>query len=104
MHVWHGWVQSWERDTAEIKSLAEMHAWLHATHLCYSVSRQVTTALNHLCKLLAMRELVGPADFSMQGMSGKLCNLAASIMCAEIPSHRDSVMKILSRELSMSMR
>lgn len=31
---------AWERDTATMKSLEEMHAWLHATHLCYSVQRQ----------------------------------------------------------------
>ncbi|EIE22087.1 hypothetical protein COCSUDRAFT_16982 [Coccomyxa subellipsoidea C-169] len=35
-------LETWERDTAGFKSLAEMHAWLHATHLCYSVSRQVS--------------------------------------------------------------
>lgn len=33
-------LENWERDTASFKSLADLHAWLHATHLCYSVSRQ----------------------------------------------------------------
>ncbi|CAL8461631.1 g1162 [Coccomyxa elongata] len=33
-------LENWERDTASFKSLADLHAWLHGTHLCYSVSRQ----------------------------------------------------------------
>ena len=33
-------VQRWRKDVASFRSLADMHAWLYATHLCYSVSRQ----------------------------------------------------------------
>lgn len=33
-------VATWRRDTAALASLADLHAWLHATHLCYAVSRQ----------------------------------------------------------------
>lgn len=43
--------QTWERDTASFKSLADLHAWLHATHLCYSVSRQVPQAFKTKTKL-----------------------------------------------------
>ena len=32
---------TWRSDTAALSSLSELHAWMHATHLCYSVSRQV---------------------------------------------------------------
>ncbi len=34
-------LEAWRRDTAAMSSLRELHAWMHATHLCYSVSRQV---------------------------------------------------------------
>jgi hypothetical protein len=35
-------VAAWrlERERVGIHSLRELHAWLHGTHLCYSVSRQ----------------------------------------------------------------
>ena len=33
--------QTWQKDTASFTSLQELHAWLHATHLCYAVPRQV---------------------------------------------------------------
>jgi hypothetical protein len=33
-------VAAWQRNTAAIESLADLHSWLYATHLCYSVSRQ----------------------------------------------------------------
>jgi hypothetical protein len=29
-----------EREQAGIHSLRKLHAWLHTTHLCYSVLRQ----------------------------------------------------------------
>jgi len=31
---------TWRADVAPMRSLADLHAWLFATHLCYSVSRQ----------------------------------------------------------------
>ena len=31
---------TWKRNSAELKSLADLHMWLHQTHLCYAVSRQ----------------------------------------------------------------
>ena len=34
-------VQTWREDTKNFTELPELHAWLHGTHLCYSVSRQV---------------------------------------------------------------
>ncbi|PRW39255.1 Rossmann-like alpha beta alpha sandwich fold [Chlorella sorokiniana] len=33
-------VATWQRNTAHIHTLADLHSWLFATHLCYSVSRQ----------------------------------------------------------------
>ncbi|KAI7843322.1 hypothetical protein COHA_003022 [Chlorella ohadii] len=33
-------VAAWQRNTANIRTLADLHSWLYATHLCYSVSRQ----------------------------------------------------------------
>ena len=33
-------VATWHRNTAGMATLAELHAWLYATHLCYSVARQ----------------------------------------------------------------
>lgn len=33
-------VDTWRRNTAGMASLADLHSWLFATHLCYSVSRQ----------------------------------------------------------------
>lgn len=33
-------IASWHANTAGMTSLADLHAWLYATHLCYSVSRQ----------------------------------------------------------------
>lgn len=33
-------VEAWKRNTAGMASLADLHGWLFATHLCYSVSRQ----------------------------------------------------------------
>ena len=33
-------VATWQRNTGGMASLADLHAWLYATHLCYSVSRQ----------------------------------------------------------------
>jgi hypothetical protein len=33
-------VATWHRDTAHMRTLTELHAWLFDTHLCYSVSRQ----------------------------------------------------------------
>ena len=35
-------LETWRADTADFSSLKELHAWMHATHLCYSVSRQVS--------------------------------------------------------------
>lgn len=31
---------AWKLSTAEMRSLRDLHAWLHATHLCYAVGRQ----------------------------------------------------------------
>ena len=40
-----GWapvvLQAWQRDTAAFSTLSELHKWMHATHLCYAVARQV---------------------------------------------------------------
>ena len=40
-----GWwplvLQAWQRDTAAFSALSELHNWMHATHLCYAVARQV---------------------------------------------------------------
>lgn len=33
-------VETWKANTARLRSLADLHAWLFSTHLCYSVSRQ----------------------------------------------------------------
>ena len=33
-------VATWQRNTASLHTMADLHAWLFATHLCYSVSRQ----------------------------------------------------------------
>lgn len=33
-------VATWHKNTAGMRSLADLHSWLYATHLCYSVSRQ----------------------------------------------------------------
>lgn len=33
-------VAAWHRNTAGLASLADLHGWLHATHLCYAVGRQ----------------------------------------------------------------
>lgn len=33
-------VERWHKDSGRFKSLADLHQWLFATHLCYSVSRQ----------------------------------------------------------------
>lgn len=33
-------VQAWLRDTRGLASLADLHRWLSATHLCYAVARQ----------------------------------------------------------------
>ena len=33
-------VAAWQRNTADLHTLADLHAWLFATHLCYSVGRQ----------------------------------------------------------------
>ncbi|KAL4440424.1 hypothetical protein ABPG75_003425 [Micractinium tetrahymenae] len=33
-------IEAWQRNTAGMASLADLHSWLFATHLCYSVSRQ----------------------------------------------------------------
>ena len=33
-------VETWKKNVAEVHTLAELHRWLFATHLCYSVSRQ----------------------------------------------------------------
>lgn len=37
--------QDWEKAAESIHSLQELHRWLHETHLCYSVSRQVFSNL-----------------------------------------------------------
>lgn len=34
-------LQQWHHDTDKFETLAELHAWLFATHMCYSVNRQV---------------------------------------------------------------
>ena len=34
-------MQTWREDTAKFTRLQDLHAWLHSTHLCYSVLRQV---------------------------------------------------------------
>lgn len=31
---------TWRADAAALRTLGDLHAWLFATHLCYSVSRQ----------------------------------------------------------------
>lgn len=50
-------VADWKRTSAAFASLADVHAWLHATHLCYSVSRQHEFGVSNLAgmdpKLLA---------------------------------------------------
>ena len=33
--------QRWRQDSLGLKDLAALHAWLHATHLCYAATRQV---------------------------------------------------------------
>ncbi|PSC72031.1 Rossmann-like alpha beta alpha sandwich fold isoform B [Micractinium conductrix] len=33
-------VAAWQRNTAGMAGLADLHRWLYATHLCYSVARQ----------------------------------------------------------------
>ena len=33
-------VETWKKNVKKMPTLAELHAWLFATHLCYSVSRQ----------------------------------------------------------------
>ncbi|CAL5218988.1 g743 [Coccomyxa viridis] len=33
-------LERWRNDTRGMCNLAQLHAWLHRTHLCYSVSRQ----------------------------------------------------------------
>lgn len=38
-------VAAWRRNTAGLATLADLHAWLFATHLCYSVGRQVRAGL-----------------------------------------------------------
>jgi hypothetical protein len=35
-----GSVKHWLKCKESIKSLADLHHWLHSTHLCYAVSRQ----------------------------------------------------------------
>ena len=54
LHLHHAWLhgrlqvmllscmQTWREDTARFTQLQDVHAWLHSTHLCYSVSRQVS--------------------------------------------------------------
>lgn len=32
-------VDAWWRNTSGLATLADLHAWIYATHLCYSVSR-----------------------------------------------------------------
>ena len=31
---------AWTADTAGFESLADLHAWVHSTHLCYAAARQ----------------------------------------------------------------
>ena len=33
-------VETWKKNMERIDTLARFHSWMHATHLCYSVSRQ----------------------------------------------------------------
>ncbi|KAK9805118.1 hypothetical protein WJX73_010900 [Symbiochloris irregularis] len=33
-------LKDWEKNAEGLTTLAELHQWLHATHLCYSVTRQ----------------------------------------------------------------
>lgn len=33
-------LEKWKQNLTELKSLSDVHRWLHHTHLCYSVSRQ----------------------------------------------------------------
>jgi hypothetical protein len=33
-------VATWQRNTAGLETVQQFHAWLFATHLCYSVARQ----------------------------------------------------------------
>ena len=33
-------VAAWRRNTAPLRTLPALHAWLFATHLCYAVPRQ----------------------------------------------------------------
>lgn len=33
-------VAAWHRNSAPLRSMRALHAWLFATHLCYSVGRQ----------------------------------------------------------------
>ena len=32
--------QRWISDTENIKTLQQLHAWVHAEHLCYSTAKQ----------------------------------------------------------------
>ncbi|KFM25827.1 hypothetical protein F751_1441 [Auxenochlorella protothecoides] len=46
-------VATWQRDTSAFARLADLHAWLHATHLCYAVYRQHEVAAKDDPKLAA---------------------------------------------------
>lgn len=47
--------RSWLRTSAGLSSLRQLHAWLHATHLCYAVGRQTEFGVQTITdpKLLA---------------------------------------------------
>ncbi len=47
--------RSWLRTSAGLSSLRQLHAWLHATHLCYAVGRQAEFGVQTITdpKLLA---------------------------------------------------
>jgi len=47
------YVQRWKEDTKDFAEMKELHAWLHNTHLCYSVSRQVSCCDELACTELA---------------------------------------------------
>ena len=33
-------LKQWRKDAASLRSMSDLHSWLHATHQCYAVSRQ----------------------------------------------------------------